>query len=122
MIGSPARHTWMTRPTHFASLRPRASLCNQQRLPPASLIRSAGHAPSRTSLGSRSSGARPRAVLPVPRAHPPQRALAAARFRAADGAAVADQVDVELVGVLGCDDRQHLVVGLLEGGFGGEEA
>src|SRR3954468_13932442 len=122
MIGSPARHAWMTRPAHFASRRPRACLCNQQRLRPASLIRSAGPAPSRPPLGSRSSGARPGTVLPVPGAHPPQCALAAAWFRAADGAPVPDPVDVELVGVLGRDDRRHLVVGALEGGLEREEA
>src|SRR5215208_4471761 len=58
MIGSTTWHTWMTRPAHFASLRPRACLCNLQRLRPASSIRSAGHAPSRTSSWIRSSRVR----------------------------------------------------------------
>ena len=42
--------------------------------------------------------------------------LCAARLRAADLAPVADQVHVQLVGVLGVDDRQHLLVGLLQRG------
>ncbi len=37
-------------------------------------------------------------------------------------APVPDQVHVQLVGVLGVDDRQHLVVGALEGGLGREQA
>ena len=49
-------------------------------------------------------------------------AVPAAGFRAAGLAAVADQVHVQLVGVLGVDDRQHLVVRLLEGGPFREEA
>src|ERR1044072_4169807 len=62
-------------------------------------------------------GAHTTGGLPVaiPGAHPSQRALSAARFRAADLAAVAYQVNVQLLGVVGVDDRQHLVVGALEG-------
>jgi hypothetical protein len=40
--------------------------------------------------------------------------LPAERLRAAKGAAVTDQVHVELVGVLRIDQRQDLVVSLLE--------
>ena len=52
----------------------------------------------------------------IPGAHPPQAALLAARLRPADAPAVGDQVDVQLVGVLGVGDREHLVVGALERG------
>ena len=55
--------------------------------------------------------------LAVGDAHPPQPALTAARLRPADRAAMLDQVHVQLVGVGRLGDREHLVVGLLEGGL-----
>ena len=69
--------------------------------------------PTRGALG---------ASPPVPRTHPPQTALLAARPRTADAAAVGDQVDVQLIGVVGVGDREHLVVGALERGAFAETA
>src|SRR4029079_18958577 len=57
----------------------------------------------------------------VPGAHTSQRALPAARLRPAHLASVSDQVHVQLVGVDGVDEGQHLVVGPLEGGAFREE-
>src|SRR6188474_50514 len=54
-------------------------------------------------------------------AHSPEAARLTAGARPADLPTVADQVDVELVGVLGVDDPKHLVVRFRERGALAEE-
>ena len=76
----------------------------------------------RRSAGGRDIPAAAVGVLAVPGAHPPQLALPAARLRAADLAAVADQVHVQLVGVLGAVIASISSWASSNEAFGAEEA
>ena len=65
---------------------------------------------------------RPREYTPAEGAHPAEPAGGAVRLRAAELAAMADQVHVEFVGILRVDQGQQFVVRLLEGRVRPEQA